>query len=167
MTLCMHDSCTGATLCASSLSVFVLDLLVPPGDWLFMGTSVSHNEARKGDLCVNDLVCVHVFSFFFSSSPFCTYSICTVERLPVHELVSWIVSNQWWGLKCIQTYAEKTGEGRGADTEQRSLKKEAQETWIVRSHVQANTAPQINVGHVFHWDPISHREDKPHFQLSG
>lgn len=30
-----------------------------------MGTSVSHNEARKGDLCVNDLVCVHVFSFFF------------------------------------------------------------------------------------------------------
>lgn len=65
MTLCMHDSCTGAALCASSLSVFVLDLLVLPGDWLFMGTSVSHNEARKGDLYVNDLVCVHVFSFFF------------------------------------------------------------------------------------------------------
>lgn len=44
---------------------FVLDLLAPPGDLRFKGTSVSHNkaasnEARKGDLCVGALYKVHL-----------------------------------------------------------------------------------------------------------
>lgn len=50
-----------------------------------MGTSVSHNEARKGDLCVYELVCVDAFFFFFLSAH-TVYALS--ERLPARELVS-------------------------------------------------------------------------------
>lgn len=107
-------------LTVSHLYLFVLDRLAPPWDLWFMAASVSHNKAvsnevKEGDLCVHITqcavcVCVSLFPCF----------LCYKGRVPV----SWMVSNQWWALKCwIHACAVCLGTQRKKDwrTERRQI----------------------------------------------
>lgn len=84
---------------------FVVDLLPPPGDQWFMGTSASHNkevsnEVRGrwplcmysvGSLCLRTRACV--------SAKFSAH-VCSVRVRGGCAHVSWIVRKRWWAPKC-------------------------------------------------------------------